>query len=80
MKYLWDKFSSVQFSSVAQSGPSLCDPMDCSTPGFPVHHELLEIAQTHGDAIQPSRPLSSLLMNIMTLSFRACGRNWYKAV
>ena len=59
MKYLWDKFSSVQFSSVAQSGPSLCDPMDCSTPGFPVHHELLEIAQTHGDAIQPSRPLSS---------------------
>ena len=46
-----------------QSCPTLCDPMDCSTPGFPVHHQLLELAQTHihrvGDAIQPSRPLSS---------------------
>ena len=43
--------------------PTLCDPMDCSTPGFPVHHQLLELAQTHvhwvGDAIQPSHPLSS---------------------
>ena len=57
------QFSSVQFSSVAQSCPTLCDPMDCSTPGFPVHHQLLELAQTHihwvGDAIQPSHPLSS---------------------
>ena len=55
--------SSVQFSSVAQLCLTLCDPMDCSTPGFPVHHQLLEIAQTHvhwiGDAIQPSHPLSS---------------------
>ena len=54
-------FSSV--SSVAQSCPVLCDPMDCSTPGFPVHHQLLELAQTHvdrvSDAIQPSHPLSS---------------------
>jgi len=45
----------VQFSSVAQSCPTLCDPMDCSTPGFPVHHQLSELAQTHlhqvGDAI-----------------------------
>ena len=52
-----------QFSWVAQSCPTLCDPMDCSTPGFPVHHQLLELAQTHahsvGDAIQPSHPLSS---------------------
>ena len=56
----WDKnhsgFSSVQFSSVTQSRPTLCDPMDCSTPGFPVHHQLLELAQTHvhrvSDAIQ----------------------------
>ena len=52
-----------QFSSVAQSCPALCDPMDCSTPGFPVHHQLLELAQTHvhwvGDAIQPYHPLSS---------------------
>ena len=37
----------VQFSSVAQSCLTLCDPMDCSTPGFPVHHQLLELAQTH---------------------------------
>ena len=52
-----------QFSSVAQSFPTLCDPMDCSTPGYPVHHQLLGLAQTHvhriGDAIQPSHPLSS---------------------
>ena len=52
-----------QFSSDAQSCPTLCDPMDCSTPGFPVHHQLLELAQTHvhyvHDAIQPSHPLSS---------------------
>ena len=54
---------SVQFGSVAQSCLTLCDPMGCSTPGFPVHHQLLELAQTHvhpvGDAIQPSHPLSS---------------------
>ena len=55
--------SSVQFSSVAQSCPTLCDPMDCSTPGLPVHHQLPEPTQTHvhllGDAIQPSHPLFS---------------------
>ena len=39
--------TSVQFSSVAQSCPTLWDPMDCSTPGFPVHYQLLELAQTH---------------------------------
>ena len=54
---------SVQFSSVAQLCPTLCDPMDCSTPGFPVHHQLPELIQTHvhrvGDATQPSHPLSS---------------------
>ena len=48
---------------VAQSCPTLCDPMDCSTPGFPGHHQLPELAQTNvhqvGDAIQPSHPLSS---------------------
>ena len=53
----------LSVSSVAQSCPTLCDPMDCSTPGFPVHHQLPEPAQTHGywvgDAIQPSHPLSS---------------------
>ena len=50
----------VQFSSVAQSCPTLCDPMNCSTPGLPVHHQLPEFTQTHvhrvGDAIQPSPP------------------------
>ena len=54
---------SVQFGSVAQSCLTLCDPVDCSTPGLPVHHQLLEFTQTHvhwvGDAIQPFHPLSS---------------------
>ena len=54
---------SVQFSSVAQSCLTHCDPMNRSTPGLPVHHQLLESTQTHvhcvGDAIQPSHPLSS---------------------
>ena len=54
---------SVQFSSVAQSCPALCDPMNHSTPGLPVHHHLPEFTQTHvhrvGDDIQPSHPLSS---------------------
>ena len=52
-----------KFSSVAQSCLTLCDPMNRSTPGLPVHHQLLEFTQTHvhrvGDAIQPSHPLSS---------------------
>jgi len=58
--------SSVQFSSVTQLYPTLCDPMDCSTPGSPVHHQLLKLAQMHvhqiGDAIQPSHPLSPPLI------------------
>ena len=53
----------AQFSSVAQSCPTLCNPMNRSTPGLPVHHKLLEFTQTHvhrvSDAIQPSHPLSS---------------------
>ena len=53
----------IQFSSVTQSCPMLCNPMESSTPGFLVHHQLLELAQTHvhrvGDTIQPSHPLSS---------------------
>ena len=57
------KISSVQFSSVTQSCPTLSDPMGCSTPGFPVLHQLPELTQTHvhqvGDAIQPSHPLVS---------------------
>ena len=61
MDYLFIYLGSV--SSVAQLCPTLCDPMDCSAPGFPVHHQLPEFTQTHvhwvGDAIQPSHPLSS---------------------
>ena len=57
------QFSSVQFSSVTQLCPTLCNPMDCSMPGLPVHHQLLESTQTHvhwvNDAIQPFHPLSS---------------------
>ena len=53
----------VQFTSVPQSCPILCDPMDCSMPGFPIHHQLLEFTQIHihwiGDVIQPFHPLSS---------------------
>ena len=57
------QFSSVQFTSVAQSCLTLCDPMNRSTPGLPVHHHLPEFTQTHvhwvHDAIQPSHPGSS---------------------
>ena len=56
-------FSSVQFSSVTQLCLTLCDPMNRSPPGLPVHHQLLEFTQTHvhrvSDATQPSHPLSS---------------------
>ena len=57
------EFSAVQFNSVAQPFSTLYDSMDCSMPGFPVHHQLPELAQTHvhqvADVIQPSHPLSS---------------------
>ena len=64
-KATWEAhfYVSVQFSSVAQSCLTLCDPMNRSTPGLPVHHQLPEFTQTHvhrvRDAIQPSHPLSS---------------------
>ena len=55
--------TSVQFSSVTQLCPTLCNPKNCSTPGLPIHHQLPEFTQTHvhrvSDAIQPSHPLSS---------------------
>ena len=58
-----NQYIQVQFSSVTQSCPILCDPMNRSMPGLPVHHQLPEFSQTHvhrvGDAIQPSHPLSS---------------------
>ena len=64
---IWNKYNKkntrVTVSSVTQLCPTLCDPMAYSTPGFPVHHQCLELAQIHvhrvGDAIQPSHPLSS---------------------
>ena len=66
------KPGSVQFSSVAQSCPTLWDPMNRSTPGLPVHYQLPESTQTHvhrvGDAIQPSRPLSSPAPPALNLS------------
>ena len=83
-EYNWSVFSSlyiyhlqlvliaVQFGSVALSCKTLCDPMDCSTPGFPVHQQLPELTQmpVHwvGDAIQPSHPLSSPSPHVFNLS------------
>ena len=62
-KYIWATSMPVQFSSVTQSCPTLHDPMNCSMPGLPVHHQLLEFTQTHvhqvSDAIQPFHSLSS---------------------
>ena len=62
-KKSYDQPSSVQFSSVTQSCPTLCNPMNYSTPGLPVHHQFPEFTQTPvhrvGDTIQPSHPLSS---------------------
>ena len=63
LKSLLQNHNSVQFSSVTQSCLTLCNPMDCSTPSFPVHHQHPELAQTHvhqvGDDVQLSHPLSS---------------------
>ena len=65
-------FRSVQFSSVSQLCPTLCDLMNCNTPGLPVHHQLLEFTQTHvhrvSDAIQPSHPLLSPSPPVLSLS------------
>ena len=63
LQWLFAQSPSIQFSPVTQSCLTLCNPMDCSTPGLPVHHHLLESTQTHvhpvGGAIQSSHPLSS---------------------
>ena len=85
------QFSSVQFSSVTQWCLTFCNPMNCSMPGSPAHHQLLELAQTHvhhvGDIIQPSHSLSTLLLlpsifpsirvfsNESVLHIR-CPKNW----
>ena len=69
-------------SSVAQSCPTLCDPMDCSMPGLPVHHQLSELTQIHvhwiGDAIQPSHPLSSPSPPALSLSQQQGTHNSWK--
>ena len=61
-----------QFSSVTQVCLTICDPMDCNTPDFPVYHQLLKLAQTHvhqvSDTIQPTHPLSSLSPPAFNLS------------
>ena len=61
---IFSQWKKIQFSSVRDSVVlTLCDPMDCSMPAFPIHHQLLELAQTHlhwaGDTMQPSHPLRS---------------------
>ena len=71
--YQDEMLNSIQFSSVTQSCPTLCDPMNRSTPGLPVHHQLPEFTQTHvhcvGDSIQPSHPLSSPSPPALNLSW-----------
>ena len=66
-----------QISSVTQSYLTLCDPMECSTPGLPVHHQLPEFTQTHvhqvGDVIQPSHPPSGIPFSSYLQSFPASG-------
>ena len=74
--WMWLTFTSVvQFSSVTQLCPTLCNPMNCSTPGLPVHHQLLESTQTHvhciSDAIQSSQPVVSF--SFCPQSFPASG-------
>ena len=82
-------YNSVQFSSVAQLCPALCHPMDCSMLAFPVHHQLLELTQTHvhwvSDANQPSHPLLPSSLPALNLSqhqgffqsqfFTSCGQS-----
>ena len=74
----------VQFSSVAQSCPALCDPMDCSTPGLAVHHQLPEFTQTHvhwvGDAIQSSHPLLSLSPSTFNFSQHQSLFQWVRSL
>ena len=70
--------------SVAQSCSTLCNPMDCSTPGFPVHHQLPELAQTHvhqvGDAIQAAHPLSSPSPPAFNLSQHQVLFQWFSCL
>ena len=78
------KIHSVQFSSVSQSCSTLCNPMNCSTPGLPVHHQLPEFTQTHvhwvGDAIQPSHPLASPSPPALNLSLHQGLFKWVSSL
>ena len=70
---MWHRYAvEYSVSSVSQMDLTLCDPMDCSTPGLPVHHQLPELTQTHvhqvGNAVQPSHPLSSPSLPAFNLS------------
>ena len=71
IKHKWVLNRKIQFSSATESCPTLCNPTDCSTPGFPVHHQLPELAQTYwhqfGDAMQPAHPLSSPSLSVFNL-------------
>ena len=76
VQYSYDQTREVGCCSVTQLCPTLCDPMDCSTPGLPVHHHLLELAQSHvhwvNDAIQPSEPQSPPSHHGLSLSQHQC--------
>ena len=71
-KYMKNSYRKAKFSLVTQSSPVLCNPIDCTMPGFPVQHQFLELAQTHvhrvGDATQASNPLSSPFPPAFSLS------------
>ena len=81
--YHWMQWN-LFFSSVSQSCPTLCDPINCSTPGLPVHHQLPESIQTHvhwvGDAIQPDHPLSSPSSPALNLSQHQGLFKWVSAL
>ena len=83
IKHLADIMVHSQFSSVAKSCPTLCDLMDCSIPGLPVPHQLLEFTQTDvhwvGDAIQPSHPLSSPSTVTFNLSQHQGLFQWFRS-
>ena len=77
-------YFSVQFSSVTQSCPTLCNAMDCSTPGLPVHHQLPEFTQAHvhwvSDAIPPSHPLLSASSPTFNLSQHQSLSQWVSSL
>ena len=81
-KFSHIEYTSIQFSSVAQLCPILCNSIDCSMPGLPIHHQLLEFTQTHAhwvdDAIQPSHPLLSPSPPTLNLSHHQGLLKWVR--